>query len=337
MIRVEAIGTAFGSDRVSNAELERENPSWDFRRLEHRTGVLQRPIAAADETALDLAERACRQLIEAEQLDPDRVDAIIFCTETPDHPLPPNACILHKRLGLKSNVVAFDITLACSGYVYCLMLAKSMIFSGNANTVLVVTADTYSRLIHPGDRATRVLFGDGAAVSVVGGGPTGFGIGDTVLGTAGAHYDRFIVEAGAMRVPASELTAKLVQDRSGNIRSKEHIEMDGFGVLSFFNSKVPAEIRAYLHERDLSFDDINLVVCHQASKVALEGIQRGLGLGVDKFVIDLSETGNLVSASIPIALVRGLSQNRIKPGDNVLICGFGVGLSWGTCLLEYGQ
>jgi 3-oxoacyl-[acyl-carrier-protein] synthase-3 len=334
MAGIEAIATAFGSRLVTNAELEKAHPEWDFQRLGERTGVFARPIAADGETALDFAERAARKLVEDGRLKPGEIDAVIFCTETPDHLIPPNSCVLHQRLKIPTTAAAFDITLACSGYPYALMLARSMIAGGAAKNVLVATADTYSHLIHPGDRATRVLFGDGGAVSLVTGGSERYRIRDISLGTSGDHYQRFIVKAGGARTPKSAATGEERQDKSGNIRTDENIEMDGFGVLSFFNSQVPKAARELLDRHGLQVKDMDLIICHQASKVALEGVRKGLGADPDRFVIDIAETGNLVSASIPVALARAEAAGRIRPGQRLLLCGFGVGLSWGTALLE---
>jgi len=333
MVGIEAIATAFGSRLVTNTELEKAHPEWDFQRLGERTGVFARPIAIDGETALDFAERAARKLDDG-RLKPAEIDAVIFCTETPDHLIPPNSCVLHQRLKLTTNVAAFDITLACSGYPYALMLARSMIDGGAAKNVLVATADTYSHLIHPGDRATRVLFGDGGAVSLVTGKSERFRIHDIMLGTSGDHYQRFIVKAGGARMPRSEATREEHQDKSGNIRNAESIEMDGFGVLSFFNTQVPKAVRELLAKHGLDMKDVDLFVCHQASKVALEGVRKGMGADPDKFVIDIEETGNLVSASIPVALARAEAAGRIKRGQRIVLCGFGVGLSWGTALIE---
>lgn len=333
-VGIEAIEVAFGSTTLTNEQLAADFPEWDFANLTGKTGVFARPIASEGETALDLAERACRLLDDRGLLRPGDIDAVIFCTETPDHPIPPNACILHGRLGLRTTVSAFDITLACSGFTYGLMLARSMILSGAARRVLLATADTYSRLIHEGDRATRALFGDAAAVAVIGADAPGMHIIDVQPGTAGTQYERFIVRAGGARAPRTVATRAEYLDRSGNRRSQEHIEMDGFGVLSFFNTTIPGAVRALLDRHALTLDDIDLFIFHQASKVALDGVRRGLGAPADKFVVDLAETGNLVSASIPVAMHRAQESGRLASGQRVVVCGFGVGLSWATALVQ---
>ncbi|MDB5582198.1 MAG: 3-oxoacyl-(Acyl-carrier-protein) synthase [Bradyrhizobium sp.] len=332
-VSIEAIASALPEKIVTNADLEREYPSWELSRLLSRTGVEERRIAAPDETALDLGYRACQALDARGALKPDEIDALIFCTETPDYPLPPNSSVLHGMLKLSPQVMAFDITLACSGFVYALGIARSLVLSGTARRVLIVTADTYSRLIHRGDRSSRCLFGDGGAATIVSSGP-GLEVLDVKFNTAGERYDKFIVRAGGSRAPRSSATGETVTDRSGNIRTAEHIEMDGLGVLSFFASVVPQAVKLMLESHGLSKDDISCYVFHQASQVALEGVGRGLGISKDRMIFNLAKIGNLVSASVPVALEAAINEGRLKPDQKAVLCGFGVGLSWATALVR---
>jgi len=341
-VTIEAVAYCLPKYVLTNDDLERENPTWDMARLFDRTGVQERHIAEEGETALDLAYRACLALDAQDNLQREHIDALIFCTETPDHPIPPNSCILHDRLGLSTRVMAFDITLACSGFVYALGIARGLIASGMAARVLIVTADTYSRLIHPADRASRCLFGDGAAATIVtASAPSERGkrnyrlnVVDMTFGTSGAQHDRFIVRAGGTRLPRSSETAREFTDKSGNIRTTEHIEMDGLGVLSFFNSTIPKAVRDLLDRNNLSSGDVGSFVFHQASKVAVDGIVRSLALRPDQVVFDMKNVGNLVSASVPIALRRAQEAGRIDGSRPVVLCGFGVGLSWATALVR---
>ena len=334
MTGIEAVAYAFPERRLSNDELRKAYPHWDFDRLEKRTGVFSRYVAASGETALDFALQACERLQEDGRLRPEEIDAVIFCTQSPDYIMPPNACLLHGALGLRTGALAFDITLACSGYIYGLQIASGLIAAGAGARVLLATADTYTRFIHDGDRATRCLFGDGGAVSLISGSENGWRIRDIRCGTAGKHHDKFMIPAGGMRLPCSAETARETVDQSGNIRTAEHIRMDGLGVLSFFNSTVPCAVREALQRNGLELRDIDLFVFHQASQVALDNLSAALRIPPAKMVYDLAETGNLVSASIPVALQRAFESGRVQPGQRVLLCGFGVGLSWGVALLE---
>ena len=334
MTSIEAISCAFPTKLVTNQQLASEYPNWDFERLEKRTGVFTRYVAEEHETGLDFALRACQELDSQGRLRPEDIDALIFCTQSPDYIMPPNSCVLHGKLGLRSEVLAFDITLACSGYIYGLRLADSLIQSGAARRVLLATADTYTRYIHAGDRATRCLFGDGGAVSLISQSQNGRGIRDIRCGTAGTQYRKFIIPAGGMRLQRTPDTAKEKTDHSGNVRSDEHIKMDGMGVLSFFNAMVPCSVRETLQRNGLSIADVDLFVFHQASQVVLDSIRAALNIPAEKTVYDLAEVGNLVSASIPVALKRAFDRGQARPGQLALLCGFGVGLSWGTALVD---
>lgn len=326
--RIDKISYALPHTVISNAVLREKYLDWDFKRLEERTGVIERHIAGDGETALDLAERACGDL------DLEGIDGLIFCTETPDYPIPSNACLLHGRLGLAKNVPSLDINMGCSGYLYGLQSAHGMIATGTAKRILLATGDTYSRFINPGDRATRVLFGDGVAVSIISASPDETGIIDMLMGSDGKYYDRFMVPAGGARQPLSELTALETTDKSGNVRTPENITMDGFGVLSFFNATIPGEVKTLLQRNDLGMDDIDVFVFHQASRVALDSISRALKIPDHKMVNNMARVGNLVSASVPVSLSMALDDGQAKSGDLAVLCGFGVGLSWATALVR---
>ena len=334
MTAIEAISCAFPAQRVTNDELRAAYPCWDFDRLEKRTGVFARYVATQEETALDFALTACEQLDAEGRLRAAEIDALIFCTQSPDHVTPPNSCVLHGKLGLRPEVIAFDITMACSGFIYGLRVADSLIRSGAAKRVLLATADTYTRYIHAGDRSTRSLFGDGGAVSIISQSSNGCGIRDIRCGTAGRYYKRVIVPAGGMRTRRSPETSTEVVDEHGNVRTEEHVKMDGLGVLSFFNSTVPCSIREILSGNGLSIDDVDVFVLHQASQAALDSLRTILGIPVEKMVFDLAEYGNLVSASIPVALSHALERGQAKRGQLALLSGFGAGLSWGTALVD---
>lgn len=334
MTSLEAMEYALPRRRLTNDELRATYPEWNFDRLEERTGVFERSVAEEDETALDFVLRACRRLESDGRLRVGEIDAVIFCTESPDHIMPPNACVLHGKLDMPHSVLAFDITLACSGYIYGLQLADSLIRSGAARRVLLATADTYTRYIHPRDRSTRCLFGDGGAVTILSDRPGGHVLRDVRCGSAGKHYQKFFIPAGGMRMRPSGETKREFADQSGNVRTLEHIQMDGLGVLSFFNTVVPCAVAETLDRNGLTPADIDVFVFHQASRVALDNLRKAMEIPAEKMIYDLAELGNLVSASIPVALIRALENGRVKRGQRALLCGFGAGLSWGTALVE---
>jgi 3-oxoacyl-[acyl-carrier-protein] synthase-3 len=330
---IATIAFALGSEVQTNEALGLLNPSWDMARTFERSGVASRPIAAAGETALDLGERAARAMFESAAVQANDIDALIFCTQSPDHVLPPNSTLLHGRLGMRQDVMAFDIVHACSGFVYGLGIARSLVVSGAARKVMLINADTYSRLVHPQDRSTRPIFGDGAAATLIVGVDPTLEVIDASFHTAGQHAGRFIVQAGGAR-QANEIEPPQI-DPSGRVHSDAHIRMDGIGVLSFFTAVVPKAVRELLARHTLTIEDISLFVFHQASRLALDGLQRSLAISGDRMIVDIEHTGNLVSASIPVTLARALEAGRLLPGQWVVLSGFGVGLSWGTVLVRY--
>lgn len=333
-IKIDDIAYYLPEEVVTNRDLAKENPGWNMDHLEERVGVKNRHIARDNETAADLSLKACKKLFSKREGIKEEVDGIIFCTQSPDHIIPPNACILHKMLDLPEEVFAFDLNLACSGYIYGLALARGLIHSNTARKILLVTADTYSKYINKQDRSTRTLFGDGAAVSWITASDSAQGIMDIQCSTSGAHYDKFIIPAGGHRIPKSAETAISERDKSGNIRTKENIHMKGLGILTFVNSKVPKQVKEVLARNNMTIDGIDLFVFHQASKLALNSLARLLKINPEKMYSNLHDIGNTVSASVPIALKDAMDKKKASKGDKILLCGFGAGLSWGTAILE---
>jgi 3-oxoacyl-[acyl-carrier-protein] synthase-3 len=215
-----------------------------------------------------------------------------------------------------------------------LAIAQSLLVSGIATNILLVTADTYSKYIGPGDRAARVLFGDGAAATWVSASRSERGLIDIQCSTSGKDHRKFIIPAGGCRMPRTPETAVARADGSGNLRSLENIHMDGAGVLSFVNTTVPRQVESILARNQLTIEDIDLVIFHQASKMALDSLNRRLRIPIEKSFSNLREVGNTVSASIPIALKDAVDLGRVRPNGRILLCGFGVGMSWATAILR---
>ena len=331
---IRAIAYELPDRVVTNEMLSGEYPTWDMRRVMSRTGVATRHIAGPDETAFDLACRACDQLLADHPELRGHIDAILFCTQSEDYLLPANSTLLHGYLDLPDEVFAIDYNLACSGFVYGLALAQSLIAGGMAQDVLLVTADTYSKYIHPGDRAARTLFGDGAAATWVSSTESGRGLIDVLCASSGKDHRMFMIPAGGCRMPRSAETSLARADLTGSTRSLDNIHMDGSGVLSFVESRVPPQIRAILERNGRTMDDIDLVIFHQASKVTLDSLCRVLDVPSEKVFSNLRDVGNTVSASIPIAIRDATDQGRLRTGDSVLLSGFGVGMSWASAILQ---
>jgi len=317
---------------VTNQDLNDEFPDWDFNKIEKKTGVLERHISATDETAFDLSVRACEKIFK--EYEKDSIDGIIYCTQSPDYIMPSNSFLLQRHFSLDERAFAFDFNHACTGYIYGLMMANSFIKSGVASNILLVTADTYSKYINNKDRSTRVLFGDGAAASVIEGAPGNSGILDMEIATYGKGYDNFMIPAGGARLPKSSETSVELMDHAGNVRSLNEISMNGFAVWSFINSRVPDQIRSLLKRNNLQLSEIDQVIFHQASLMTIESLVKILGLKKEQFFVNIEKIGNTVSASIPIAIRDAMDAARWVKGQKILLSGFGVGLSYGTVLIQ---
>jgi 3-oxoacyl-[acyl-carrier-protein] synthase-3 len=314
---------------VTNDTLQRQHPDWRVDQAEKKTGVFARHVAGTDETAYDLALVATRKLLAKHPELADKIDAILFCTQSPDHLMPSNAFLLHRDLDLGQNVLALDYNLACSGYVYGLMMASAFIKIGMASNVLLVTADTYSRYLDENDRSTRMLFGDGASVSWIGD-AAGF-TGEPLIGSFedfqcasdGKGWDKFIIKSGANRQPVSQKTAADYRDT---------IEMNGLHVLNLVNDRVIRQIFALLRKHALEPTQIDQFFLHQASGLALDSLGKKLKVGDDRLFSNLPNLGNTVSSSIPILIKDYFSQASLTKGSRLFLCGFGVGYSWGSLL-----
>jgi len=318
---------------LTNDALKLKNPHWNIQHIEQRAGVFSRHIAGPNETALDFAYRASLKLLDR---NPDlraKIDAVIFCTQSGDHILPSNACLLHKLLELPDEVIAYDFNLACSGFIYGLSIVQGLISSKQARNILLVTGDTYSKYIHAQDRAAGALFGDGTAVTWFVGSEDD-GLVDLICATSGKDSDKFIIPAGGCRKQRSPETAIPIRDLGGNVRTLEHIHMDGMGVLSFVKEKIPRQVETLLNRNGLSLATVDRIIFHQASKVALDWLDGFFQIEAGKSFRNLSHIGNTVSASIPIALKDAIDQGQVRPGHKVLLVGFGVGLSYASAIIR---
>lgn len=314
---------------VTNEELVEEFPEWSVDKIADKVGVLERHVAAPDETATDMAVKAAEALFAQGAVQRSEVDFVLLCTQSPDYFLPSSACVIQDRLGIPTGCGALDFNLGCSGYEYGLALAKGLILGGVAKNVLLLTAETYNKYLHPRDKGNRTIFGDGATATVVS--TSGFAeIGQFTLGTDGSGANNLIVKTGASRHP--QKCDDLSFDEGGNPRSSDYLFMDGSEIFMFTLVKVPKMMKAVLAANELQKEDIDLFVFHQANKYMLEHLRKKLKIDEDKFFVNLEKVGNTVSSTIPIALCDARKQGRLR--GKVLLAGFGVGLSWGATVLR---
>ncbi|HIQ12445.1 MAG TPA: ketoacyl-ACP synthase III [Caldilineales bacterium] len=292
-----------------------------------RTGIRQRHIAVDPaETTASLGAKAARAALEVANLSPTRVDMIICATSSPEHAFPATACIIQDMIGA-SNAGAFDLSAACSGFVYGLGMAKGLIASGQAENVLVIGAETLSRIVDWSDRNTCVLFGDGAGAVVVQASAVPGGILSTELGADGSGAELLTLPAGGSKMPAT----------LESVASGQHfIKMNGRAVFRFATRVMADATRKVLDRAGLSVDDVDLVVPHQANIRIIQSSMRQLGLPEEKVFINLQDYGNTSTASIPIALTEAIEQNRIQPNDTIVMVGFGSGLTWAGAAIRWG-
>ena len=313
---------------VTNEELVKEFPEWSVDKIADKVGILERRVAV-EETAADLAVMAADKLFAQNRVDKDDVDFVLFCTQSPDYKLPSSACLIQDRLGLSTNCGAFDFNLGCSGYEYGLAVAKGLIAAGISNNVLLLTGETYNKYIHPKDKGNRTIFGDGASATIIA--ADGFAeIGEFVLGTDGTGANNLIVKTGGARF--EEKANDLIFDEGGNPISSDYLFMDGQEIFMFTLVTVPKMVKGVLVKNSLQNEDIDLFVIHQANKYMLDHLRKKLKIDEEKFFVNLADVGNTVSSTVPIALCDAREENKLK--GNVLLAGFGVGLSWGATILR---
>lgn len=329
MAYIKAISYYLPEKTVTNEQLVAEFPEWTVEKIVEKVGVKQRHIAA-DETISDMAVKASEKLFaENPEVDRKSIDFVLVCTQSPDYFLPSTACMVQDRLGLSTKCGAFDFNLGCSGYEYGLAAVKGFIESGIAMNVLFITSEAYNKHLHPRDKGNRTIFGDAATATLISN--EGFAeIGDFVLGTDGSGAENLIVRTGGMAHP--EKANDLVFDEDGNPRSSDYLYMNGGEIFSFTLLTVPKMVKQTLEKNNLTKDDIDLYVFHQANKFMLNHLRKKLKIEEDKFFINMDNIGNTVSSTVPIALADAKSEGKLK--GNVLIAGFGVGLSWGATILK---
>ena len=335
--RISAIEFYLPSLVLRNEDLAAQSPTWTADKIEQKTGIRTRHISGPNECASDLAMKAMLLLFESGVCRAAEVDFLLLCTQSPDYFLPTTACLLQTKLSLPTTCGALDFNLGCSGYVYGLGLAKGLIESGQARNVLLVTAETYSKFIHPNDNTTRTLFGDAGAATLVEGVESEADlIGPFVFGTDGSGAENLMVATGGMRqafVPG----ANLIQDQGGNQRTVNNLYMNGPEIFNFTLQMVPRAVQELLRKADRRLDQIDRFVFHQANRYMLEHLCKKLQVPREKFSLCMAESGNTVSSTIPIALRADLEAGLIHHGDTLMLVGFGVGYSWGATLLKWQE
>lgn len=309
---------------LTNADLEKmveTNDEW----IVTRTGMKERHIAREDEASSDLAYEAALIALKKANLAPEDLDLILVATITPDSAFPSTACILQNRLGAK-KAAAFDLSAACSGFIYGLASASNFIATGMYKNALVIGAECLSKITDYTDRNTCILFGDGAGAVVLGEVPAGRGFLSFELGADGSGGELLKLAGGGSRMPSSQST----------VDNKQHyIYMAGSEVFKFAVRIMGNAAEEVLRKAGLEKSDIDLLVPHQANIRIIQSAVHRLNLPEEKCMINLHKYGNVSAASIPLALAEADEEGRIKPGDCVVLVGFGGGLTWGATAIRW--
>ncbi|RME48742.1 MAG: ketoacyl-ACP synthase III [Caldilineae bacterium] len=323
--RIVGWGMYAPANVLTNHDLEKmvdTSDEW----IRSRTGIRERRIATETDTTASMAEHAAREALDRSRILPSAVDLIIVATVTPDHAFPATACLLQNALGAK-HAAAFDLSAGCTGFIYGLAMANSMIQAGHAQVAVVIGAETLSRITNWEDRSTCVLFGDGAGAVVLQASEEPGGILSVVLGADGAGGEHLILPAGGSKMPASLQTIA---------RRQHFIHMNGPEVFRFATRVMGKAARQACEQAGIALDDINLFIPHQANARIIKSAAKYLKLNPDHVFQNLERYGNTSSASIPIALCEALEEGRIHNNDNLVLVGFGAGLTWGATVIKWG-
>ena len=298
---------------LSNDELEKRFINWSANKIYDKTGIKYRHLANKNEKVSDMAIKAAQKLLTRNNFDKSKIDMLFLITQTQDQCLPSTSSKIHYELGLSRNCGIFDVNQGCAGYIYGLSIAKSFIKSGDVQNVLMITSDTYSKIIDENDSSVATVFGDGAAATlIVSEMNDNESIGPFLFGTDSSKKDFLNCDYLGLGTPQNE---------------QKSLKMDGPGILNFSLGVIPKELKRFIEKNNLNLNDFDSIVFHQANKFILKKLFKKIGIE-DKGKIFLKNSGNTTSSSIPIVLEEILNK-KVKKEEYILIAGFGVGLSWG--------
>jgi 3-oxoacyl-[acyl-carrier-protein] synthase III len=317
-------GMAVPARVLTNADLEKMVDTTD-EWIVSRTGIRQRHIASEEESTATLAKDAALNALRVANLNPINVELIIVSTSSPEHFFPSTACLVQDQIGA-THAGAFDLSAACSGFIYALNMATQAIRSGSVQNALVIGAETLSRFVNWEDRNTCVLFGDGAGAFVLQAGDEIGGLVSAVMRSDGSGGDLLSVPAGGSHLPTSPST----------VLNKQHtIHMNGREVFRFATRVIVQATKEAVASAQLKIEDVQLVIPHQANLRIIEAAMRGLEIPPDQYFVNIERYGNTSTASIPIATCEAIQQGRLRAGDNTVFVGFGAGLTWGAALVRW--
>ena len=319
MAKIKAISYVTPENYLSNDELVKEFKDWSAEKVTKKVGITKRFVSGSNELVSDLAVKAAEKLFSEHNINRGYIDLLILCTQSPDYALPTTACIVQDKLKLSTNCGSFDFNLGCSGYVYGLAIAKGFLKTNISKNILLITSETYTKYLSKDDKSNRAIFGDAASATLISNDGIA-SIENFVLGSDGSGAENLIVRNSASKI----------EKDYGN-----KLFMNGPKIFEFTMLKIPNLINEALIKNNLDKNKIDLFVFHQANKFMLNHLRKKIGISENNFYIKMDEVGNTVSSTIPIALYHAIYDEKINTNDNVLIAGFGVGLSWGATVLKF--
>ena len=317
-------GMAVPDKILTNKDLEAmvdTNDEW----IVSRTGIRERRIAKEDETTASLAVDASLRALSVANLPPQKLDLIVIATSSPEYIFPATACLVQDQIGAV-NAGAFDLSAACSGFIYALNVATQAICSGSIRNALVIGSETLSRIINWQDRNTCILFGDGAGAFVLQANDTPGGLLSAVMRSDGSGSNALSVPGGGSKIPTSHESVT---------NGLHYIHMNGREVFRFATRVMASSSQEAVEKAELKMEDISLIIPHQANSRIIEAAARGLNFPLEKVVINVDRYGNTSTASIPIATCEAIQDGRLNPGEKAIFVGFGAGLTWGAAVIQW--
>ncbi len=335
-VGIRGLAGCVPAHRIDNLSYTQHFSAAEAKEIVEKTGIEQRRFAPAHITASDLCFEAADTLLNDLQIDRSEIDLLIFVSQTPDYRMPATSIILQNRLGLSMQTMAFDISLGCSAFVYALSVVYAIMNKSGFKKALLLDGETRSRVYSPKDRSTSFLFGDAGVAALIETNPK-YGKSFFSLNSDGSREDLIKVKAGGYRYPSSvDTLAEKVVDEHGNIRSDEHGYMNGSDVFNFAIREVPADIKRLVEFSGVTLEQVDYFVLHQANNYMNSYLMKKLKLPAEKVPSTISKFGNTSSVSIPITIASEL-KDKLNDHKKAMLCGFGVGMSWATCFLEFNN
>lgn len=327
---IGGIASCVPSQIVDNANDHGDLEPGEVLKTIELTGVQQYRKATPSECASDLCEHSAQRLLRSLCIDPKTLQGLLFVTQSPDYKTPSTACLLQNKLGLPLSSLAFDINLGCSGFVYGLFTACSMLQNAGVNRILLCCGDTQTKLTYPKDKNVNFLLGDGGAAILVEKQEDGAYPIRMELFTDGSRYDKLMIPAGGCRTPSTEATRTVELQDDGQMRSQEHLYLAGIDIFAFSAIDVVRSLKNFIERNGTTVQDYDFLCLHQANKFMTDKVGKKIGFSPEQILYSLSRYGNTSNASIPITMCHEWHCRRPLSGkQRLLTCGFGIGLSWG--------